>query len=196
MHNLKNIAPSSCWPPIKSSGAAGRTPKAISSACTSPAASAQRPNDPDQLDGPPGLIPFYRCLFGTGRILKLDSVLQMWSKKPWIAGDNPFPQFTCHTFIDTSQDAASSLCCQGTVLAHAQLAACQDPRAFSIELHSSQFFIVNLSTLPDCKIPTCKQKYCGKQCFMIELLLSKQNIQWKAYKFITFGKFNLVLHYN
>lgn len=45
------------------------------------------------------------------------------------------------------------------------------PRAFSTELLSSQIFITYLSTLPDCKIPTCKQKYCGKQCFMIDLFV-------------------------
>lgn len=121
----------------------------------------------------PGLVPFYQCLSYIGRILKVDSVLQIWSNKHWIEGDNPFPPSTGHAFIDTSQDAASSLCWQGTLLAHAQLTVCQDPRAFSIELLSSQSFIIYLSTLPDCKIPTCKQKYCGKQCFMIELFVVK-----------------------
>lgn len=121
----------------------------------------------------PGLVPFYRCLSCIGRILKLDLVLQMWSNKQWIEGDNPFPPSAGHAFIDTSQDAASSLCCQGTLLARAQLAVCQDPRAFSIELLSGQFFIIYLSTLPDCKIPTCKQKYCGRQCFMIEFFIVK-----------------------
>jgi len=86
---------------------------------------------------------------------------------------NLFPPPRGHDFIDTSQDAASSLCRQGTLLAHAQLTVCQDPRAFSIELLSSPFFIIYLSTLPDCKTPTCKQKYCGKQCCMSELFVIK-----------------------
>lgn len=109
----------------------------------------------------PALFPFYQCLLCVGRILKLDSLLQMWSHKHCTERDNPFPLSTGHAFIDTSQAAASSFYCQGTLLAHAQLTVCQHPRAFSTELLSSQFIIIYLSTLRDCKIPTYKQKHCG-----------------------------------
>lgn len=42
--------------------------------------------------------------------------------------DNPFPPSTAHVPIDTAQDAARPLCCQGTPLAHVQLAVCQGPQ--------------------------------------------------------------------
>lgn len=46
-HSMKSPAPFACFPTAKSWGAAGRTPKAIFTGWTRPAASAHRSSDPD-----------------------------------------------------------------------------------------------------------------------------------------------------
>lgn len=173
-------------------GAAGRTPEAISAGWTSPAASAHRPSDPDP--DPPGGCPLHIPFISVFLVLGgpwgwthccrcgLTSTAQR---------DNPSPPSTGHAFIDPSQAAASSFYCQGTLLAHAQLTVCQHPRAFSIELLSSQFFIIYLPTLTECNIPTYKQTYC----VAIVLFVVKTENRAGNHEFVTFSQFNFVLHY-
>lgn len=140
MHNMETPAPPACFPTVQSWGAAGRSPKAISAGQTilQPQLTGQVTQTLTHLVAIPAHL-FYQGLSGIERILRLDSLLQMWFPKHLIERDNPFPPSTGHAFIDPSQAAASSFYCQGTLLAHAQLTVCQHPRAFSTELLSSQF---------------------------------------------------------
>lgn len=92
----------------------------------------------------------------------------MWSHKHCIEKDNPFPLSTGHAFIDPSQAAASSFCCQGMLLDHAQLTVCQHPRAFSIELLSSQFLSFIYPPLQ-----TVKSQFTSKNIVEIVLFVVK-----------------------
>lgn len=68
MHSMRSPAPSACCPTVKSWGAAGRSPKAISAGWASPAASAHGPSDPDPdpLSGRPLHVHFISVFLVSG----------------------------------------------------------------------------------------------------------------------------------
>lgn len=56
----------------------------------------------------------------------------IWHCERWVEGDNPSPPSAPSAPVNTAQDGVGLLCCEGTLLARVQLAAC--PQSSSAEL--------------------------------------------------------------